>query len=356
MKKYTYLIAFMLGLFLFASCEKDEDKVIISANPTASALQSPSGANGMAFTKDDADNSIDFSWSASDFGFQASVTYGVQLALTDNFANAATIITTGELTGSARVSDINGVLLSFELEIDEPATVKCRVFATVGSGTDSTFSAITDFTVTPFETLIDYPMVYVPGAYQGWAPGDVNGRLFSYNFNTVYEGIIRISGSDPAVADENVEFKIAPAPNWDNSWGGTLTASGSDYSGTMDASGGNFSVVEGTYKFTVDTDALTIALEATDDWGIIGGAVPPYDWSADVDLFYNGQRQMWEITADFNAGDIKFRANDGWDLNYGSDNADGVLNAGGANIPLSAAGNYTIRADIENLTYQIIAN
>jgi hypothetical protein len=104
----------------------------------------------------------------------------------------------------------------------------------------------------------------------------------------------------------------------------------------------------------VDVNALTISLTKTNDWGIIGSAVPPYDWSKDVDMFYNGQRKMWEITANFQAGDIKFRADDSWTLNYGGSN--GTLTAGGANINLATAGNYTIRFDPVKLTYTIMKN
>jgi len=351
MKKYTYILAFMLSIFIFAGCEKDETKVYISENPVAAILQSPATPDGLIFTKDNKDDLIGFTWTESDFGYQASISYGVQLSLTNDFASPVTIIRTQELTDSITVGQINDVLITMDLEIGVETTIKCRVFSTVGPNYDTTFSTATDFLVTPYETLVDYPMIYVPGAYQGWAPGDINGRLFSYNFNSVYQGIIRLNGGDP------VEFKIAPAPNWDNSWGGNLTSTSSGYTGTLDPSGGNFSVAAGTYKFTVNTTDLTITLEKTDDWGIIGGAVPPYDWSVDVDLFYNGQRKMWEITSDFADSDIKFRANDGWDLNYGDTGADGSLETGGDNITLgSGAGNYTIRADFENLTYQIIKN
>lgn len=102
---------------------------------------------------------------------------------------------------------------------------------------------------------------------------------------------------------------------------------------------------------------MTISLTKTDDWGIIGSSIPPYDWSADVNMNYNGQRQMWEITGDFKAGDFKFRANDDWTLNYGDDgNKNGGLKAGGDNIALAADGNYTIRFDPVKLTYTIIKN
>ena len=115
-----------------------------------------------------------------------------------------------------------------------------------------------------------------------------------------------------------------------------------------------FSVVAGTYVVAVDLTASTITLTKTNDWGIIGSSVASYDWSSDIDMSYNGQRKMWEITANFKAGKFKFRANDGWDLNYGG--SGGTLSAGGSDIELTADGNYTIRFDPVKLTYTVKKN
>ncbi|HBH22644.1 MAG TPA: hypothetical protein DDY13_04395 [Cytophagales bacterium] len=352
MKNLTYILFAFALASMFSSCDKEGEKVFIAKTPTSPLYQAPEDPGGLEFTKDQADESIKFAWTASDFGFQASITYQIQIAKINSFEERATILTTQELSGNVKVSDINGVLLGWDLPIGESSTVFSRVLAAVNSNVEPVISDVKEFTVTPYETLVDYPMIYLPGAYQEWSPGAEIGRLYSYEFNTVYEGIIRIVETE----NNNGEFKVTPAPNWNNAWGGSLTQSGSNYSGTLDPSGGNYVVEPGVYALTVDTEALTIELKKTNDWGIIGNAIPPYDWSVDIDMIYNGQRQMWEVTGDFEAGDFKFRANDGWDLNYGDSGADGSLDQGGDNIVLAAGGNYTIRFDELNLTYQIIEN
>ncbi len=341
MKKYNIILAFALILFSFIACEKDEDKVYISGEPTVPILQTPASPNGMAFIKDDADEMIEFSWTASDFGYQASITYGLQIALTDDFAGAALLFTTQDLSGSAKVGDINAILLANELIINEEATIKCRVFAMVSQNSDSAFSASVDYTVTPYETLIDYPVVYLPGSYQGWAPDGADvGLLYSYEFNDVYENIMHFT--------DDAEFKITVEQNWDLNYGGS--------GGILEQNGPNFIVTAGAYIINADLGNLTYSITATDYWGIIGGSIPPYDWSVDVDMTYNGQRQTWEVTGDFVAGDFKFRANDGWDLNYGDTGADGSLDAGGDNIALAADGNYTITLDTNSKTYIVTKN
>lgn len=318
------------------------------ATPTAANVVLPDSIN-MNY----ADSLLTFSWSAADFGFQASTTYIVQLSDTSSFSkNAANLITTQKLSVTAKVSDVNTQLLAWNHAIGTAVTVYYRIAASVSASIAMVYSVAKSTSLTPYDAVINYPMVYVPGSYQGWSPGATNGTLYSYGFNSQYSNIVRLIDTTTTAA----QFKIAPAPNWNTSWGGTLTPSGSNYSGTLSTSGGNFQVNNACYVVVVDVNALTISLTKTNDWGIIGDAVPPYDWSKDVDMFYNGQRKMWEITADFHAGNVKFRADDDWTLNYGSNAADGTLQAGGSNISLATAGNYTIRFDPVKMTYTIKKN
>ncbi|AFN74001.1 putative lipoprotein [Melioribacter roseus P3M-2] len=347
----TTILMALVGL-LMISCERDITEPTISSNPAGPELANLS--LNVPFNVNNADSLVRFSWSEADFGFKASIAYTVQLSPKSDFSeNVANLITTQQLSGSATVDAINTLILSWNYSIGENVTVYYRVAATVSPYVETVYSEVKSAAFVPYDAVINYPMIYVPGSYQGWSPGAENGRLFSYGFNSVYQGIIRLKDGD----NPTTEFKVTLSPNWNGpNYGGTLTQSGDNYSGVLDPNGGNYVVNAGTYSFNVDVDALTISLTKTDDWGIIGSAVPPYDWSQDVDMFYNGQRKVWEITADFNAGEFKFRANDDWALNYGDTGGDGTLDAGGDNIPLPEAGNYTIRFDPVKLTYTIKKN
>ena len=342
--KLTLFIA-VVGLLL-VSCKRDITEPVISSNPTSPTLSDLSVSG--AFNISNANGLVTFSWSAANYGFESSTTYTVQLSSTSDFSdNIVDLLTTQNLSGTAKVSEINDKLLAWNFSIGSSATIYYRVSASVTSSLAPIYSATKSTSLTPYDAVVNYPMIYVPGAYQGWSPGAENGRLYSY------EGIVRIIDGTNASSD----FKITSDPDWNHTnWGGTLTKSGDNYSGILDPAGDNYTVDAGVYAITVDVSALTISLTKTDDWGIIGSAVPPYDWSADVDMFYNGQRKMWEITADFVAGDFKFRANDAWDLNYGDTGADGTLDAGGDNIALPSDGNYTIRFDPVKLTYTVQKN
>lgn len=353
MKKIISIALLMAGLgVLFVSCETDVTKPVINSDPVKPAVANIALPD--SFVVNYADSSVTFSWSTAEFGFSSSTTYVVQLSDTGSFSkNAADLITTQKLSGTVKVGDINTLILSWNYSIGTPVTVYYRVGASVSTSLARVYSAGKSASLTPYDAVINYPMVYVPGAYQGWSPGATNGRLFSYGFNSQYQGILRlVDGTNPTTA-----FKITVNPNWNGpNYGGSLVASGNNYTGTLDPTGSDYVANAGTYAFTVNTGSLTIALTKTDDFGIIGSAVPISGWSSDVNMFYNGQRKMWEITADFIVGDVKFRANNDWTLNYGDNGADGSLEAGGANIALSTAGNYTIRFDPVKLTYTVKKN
>jgi hypothetical protein len=356
MKKITLIKIFILviGLML-VSCKTDINQPVVSSTPSDPVLADLSISG--QFNMSNEDSLITFSWSAADFGFESSTTYNVQISSTSDFSdNVATLISTQNLSGSIKIKNVNSTLLSWGYAFGTSVTVYYRVGASVSSHVATTYSEIKSTNLTTYEDVPTYPMVYVPGSYQGWAPGGAAGvfdysRLYSYSSNSKYSSIIRLNDETNATT----EFKITSDPDWNHTnWGGTLTPSGDNYSGTLDPSGNNFLVNAATYAIDVDVSALTISLTKTDDWGIIGSAIPPYDWSVDVNMNYNGQRKMWEITGDFKAGEFKFRANNGWDLNYGG--ADGTLSAGGANIVLGSDGNYTIRFDPVALTYTVLQN
>ena len=99
----------------------------------------------------------------------------------------------------------------------------------------------------------------------------------------------------------------------------------------------------------VDYQAKTYTLNKT-IWGLIGSATKN-GWDSDQDLKYDAKENAWIITADLVKGEIKFRANDGWDLNYGDDGGNAVLEAGGANIVIPSAGTYNIKLFLNKPDY-----
>ena len=94
-------------------------------------------------------------------------------------------------------------------------------------------------------------------------------------------------------------------------------------------------VVKLTYK---TTDVTTI--------GIIGDATP-LGWDGSTPMVQDSKNPyIWTLDVTMKDGEMKFRANDGWDVNLGGEL--GNLTPGGDNIPVKA-GNYTITLDLSSV-------
>lgn len=180
--------------------------------------------------------------------------------------------------------------------------------------------------VKALKSAADYPVIYVPGSHQGWDPATAP-TLGSVNSDNIYDGYIWF--------DAGIEYKFTQEPNWDVNWGDD----GAD--GTLDPGGANIVTAEaGYYRLNVDLTGLTYTATAT-SWGVVGDATPG-GWDTDTDMTYDPVTDSWSVVINLSAAKIKFRANDGWDINLGDDGGDAVLEYGGADIPVESAGNYLI--------------
>ncbi len=152
------------------------------------------------------------------------------------------------------------------------------------------------------------------------------------------------------LTDGQIKFRLNDA--WDEDWGGS--------DGNLVAGGDNIDVQAGTYLISVDLDGETYELEPLDQvWGVVGDATPNGWEGPDIPLqidyasdYASGNGIWYAENVELTDGEIKFRANNSWDLDYGSDAADGNLGQGAANIPVSA-GVYTITLNLDNLTYEL---
>jgi hypothetical protein len=187
-----------------------------------------------------------------------------------------------------------------------------------------------------------YTLLYCPGSYQGWDPTNTTTVLASVNNDNKFEGYLYFP-------DAGGQFKFCKNPNWDVNWGDTGA------NGSLEPNGDNINVADaGYYKVNVDLDALTYTITKT-TWGVIGSATAD-QWNSDQNMTYDATAGTWSAVLDLTAGEIKFRANDGWDLNYGDDGNNGILEAGGANIAIPEAGTYTLTLKLgaPDYTYTVV--
>ena len=180
--------------------------------------------------------------------------------------------------------------------------------------------------------------IYVPGNHQGWAP-DKAPRLHGANSDGKYVGYSCLDGG----------FKFTKGPGWnfgEYNWG-SFTNHPEGFTGE---GGGDITcTVKGFYL--IEADVATGTLKATPTtWGIIGDATAD-GWNSDQDMTWNAEKHCWCATITLTDGTIKFRANDGWDINFGG-NPDN-LSANGDNIPVTA-GTYDIDLYLERTTSENI--
>lgn len=114
----------------------------------------------------------------------------------------------------------------------------------------------------------------------------------------------------------------------------------------------------GTYKsivsevISVNATAYTAFLDLSTTWGVVGSGYN--NWGAFPDAPFFTTKVANELVAYVTLidGMIKFREDNAWDSNLGDDGTDGTLEAGGANIPVTA-GTYKITLNTESKEYDI---
>jgi hypothetical protein len=108
----------------------------------------------------------------------------------------------------------------------------------------------------------------------------------------------------------------------------------------------------GFYRITLDYNTLKYKIEPM-AWGIVGSARTGDDsgWGSDDDMTFVGGKgsYKWTKTITLFNGAMKFRANDGWDANFGDTGANGSLEYGGSDITVTA-GTYLIELILHPIT------
>ena len=165
------------------------------------------------------------------------------------------------------------------------------------------------------------PVLYVAGDCNGWKQID----YVAGNDGVKFTGYMYLNQGG---------FKFCTQQDWN----GTNYGEGFSTEGNA----GNIVMTEqpGYYKVDVDLSTKTYTLTPITTIGIIGSATAG-DWAADQDMTYNQTERCWEIKdVTLKAGKMKFRANDGWDINWGgtTDN----LTQNGSDIEVDA-GTYDIK-------------
>lgn len=328
MKYIKYIVLSGLAGIALWSCQ-DENLGPVLHNNGGLAITSPTADQTWELKAATADEVNTVTWSPADYGFKAGTSYKLEIDLAGrNFAEPAVLAVVNALSADITQGDLNNILLAKELEGESPAQIDMRVIATVNPDVTPDTSAVLTFTVIPFSSTVVIPQLQVPGSYQGWAPSDSSTAVYSPKSNGLYEGYIYFNIDD-------AKYKYTVGPSWDTNYGDDGD------NGSLDKNGADIPAgAAGVYKLNVDFNGLTHTRLRT-DWGVIGSATAN-GWDSDQNMTYDPATKKFTATLNLVAGEIKFRANDDWAVNFGDDGNNKTLEYGAANIPVAEAGNYTI--------------
>ena len=346
MKKLLYSILALAGL-TFASCTQEHiDVQYIPENAVAPTLGAIEGCD---LSEGGADIVVEYT--KADFGVATASGHNLYIAKSEDMADMKKAKATfTDTTITFTQADLNVVALDFAeagAELDLYFAVVANLNTDKGAavaGSDlrsnvvkATFkSYVAD--VLPTEK---FDKVWVIGNYCGWDHSKTQ-FLFDYTASgNVYSGVIDFADAE-GVSLANTGFKLTGIAGWDDTcnWGEETKATEVDEPASIQliTGGGSQDIMRYAKRFYgFEFDKTTLVLKkawGADQIGIIG---LNGDWDNDIVMEYNAKWTRFYADIDAAADtEMKFRADAGWDLNWGVDCAQG-----GDNIPV-AAGQYRV--------------
>lgn len=313
------------------SCKKDETQLIAtSGNGGTLSTSATTVALDKSMLEDDV---FTVNLTAADFGYQAAISNTLQVAVKgDNFTTTKDfLLETNALTKDFTGLELNNLLLALNLPFTESTDIEMRVKSSISNAVAPVYSNVVGLNAKPFPLTA---WIYVPGAYQGWAP-ETADSLVSETGNSIYSGIIGFT-------EGNLAFKITTGKNWNVGYG-------SAGAGKISTTGGDIMApAAGAFEIVADLNVNTITFTPV-IFGLIGDATAK-GWEGDTEMTY--AKDQWSVTTTLSAGEFKFRKNRAWDVDYGGTAGDAVK--GGPNIKVATAGTYTVTLNTTTLKYTLV--
>ena len=336
MKKIIYKLTYLTALFAFIYSCDDVERVYY--NDAAETVLSLSDDNLVLNEENAANEILTLTWTEPDFGFSAAALYSVQIDVQGgDFSNPQIISVGGAFDKTFTVEELNAKLLSLSMLPNEEGVASFRIKATL-SEYQEIYSNTVNISVTPYSSLLDLSTslgVVGSATPGGWG----NENILDLPFYTTATTNVYVA----YVTLRNGEIKFRNNNDWSENWGDD----GAD--GTLDSYGANIAVSAGTYKIEVNFSSMTYTMEEY-SWGIVGSATTNGWDGPDMMFHYNSFQDDWRAVVTLGDGEVKFRFNNDWGVNYGDDGADGAMEANGANIAVSA-GHYLVTMNLNTQSY-----
>lgn len=324
------------------------NSVVFSVNSypeTPPVITSPSSGSTISISDAIPDETaLTIGWDDPDFNTattQATINYDIESALAGTeFTSMASVGTTVDILSlDISHADINGAALTAGIVPDEVGSLDMRIKATIAtaSGNLVRYSESISISVNPYSTSLGLSTWGVIGSgYNDWGNGGPDGVFYTTDQPDVIVTYLTL-------LDGAIKFRE------NSDWGNNLGDNGAD--GTLEPGGADINVSAGTYKITVNLNSNTYSLDEY-SLGIVGSGFN--DWGnagPDAKMYYDYTTNSFKRGVKLLDGEIKFRVNNDWGVNYGG--SGGIIT--GDNIPVTA-GYYTVTIDLNNNTYSVVAD
>ncbi|GET27278.1 SusE domain-containing protein [Prolixibacter sp. NT017] len=310
MKYILNSILFLFVLGIVSSCTQKDLTIYNPDNATGPTLTMPSS---VTMSMDNKADSVEFSWTPSDYNLQVAVTYSLQMdTVGDNFANAYTLYSGADDHFSITVGDLNSALMGqLELPAEQSASVEFRVVSNISDNVADLNSASQSIDLTPYKTV--FPPIYMIGAATGGWDTSLAVEMPSTEPN-VYSTIAKFT--------QDQAFRFFAQPDWGpTSYNYPYFESGTISSLLENAQDGDsnfqFLGATGYYRITVNLKTLTVDMTSVPEpvMYMTGAAIGGWDQpgtGASVKMTFV-KENVWKGTADFISGEaFRFFAQADW--------------------------------------------
>lgn len=346
--KKNIIIKFLMAVVLILGLTSCEDRDLVTIDNVATPVVMDLSTNSLVLDENFPTNhALTVSWTPAEYTVPVAMNYILEISKDEAFANPVELGRTQNVKFlSFTVKDLNEAAKAIGLVAYEPQKMYFRVKSYLGEGDMYQISNVTSLTITPYiaSPTYNYTDLYLIGnaTAGGWDNVATNMNLFpllkTANSNVyTFTGLFKVGG-----------FKVIKVKG---DWGAQFGYGGS--AGTLSTDGGSGDIQvaeEGYYKLTIDTAALTYTFvpvtvptttySSVSIFGSVNG-----NWDTDTQLTQSTfDPHVWMATnLHLKDGEFKFRANNNWDVSWGTDSEFfGTATLGGSNIPLSSEWDYHV--------------
>ncbi|AUC14891.1 hypothetical protein BTO06_06965 [Tenacibaculum sp. SZ-18] len=235
---------------------------------------------------------------------------------------------------------LNSVAQGLGIAPDTTGKIQLRLRSVITNSTNDVLERVGNpmtVSITTYLTVLDLSTTW---GIVGSAANDWGATPDLPFFKTDVDGVL---AAYVTLIDGEIKFRE------NNDWANNFGDNGAD--GSIEAGGANIAVTAGSYKITLDFNNNTYTIESF-SLGIVGSAYNDWGASPDFMLEYDQYSDVFRGIVTLLDGEMKFRMNNDWAVNYGDDGADGTLDDGGANIT-TTAGNYIVTVDLNDKSYTL---